>query len=186
MTWLVVGLGNPGQAYNLTRHNIGFMLVDLIAELCGVSSFKNKFSAEIADCVIDDYKMILAKPLTYMNNSGNAVRAIADYYKIAPSNILVVHDDLDIPLGKLKMKIGGGAGGHNGLRSIDSCLGTNNYWRLRLGIGHPGDKSMVSDYVLSNFKRAELSELKPYLEVISSNLGTFFKQGSEAFIKKII
>ena len=143
---LIVGLGNPGDKYAATRHNAGFWFIDAIAAQtnCKLAmdvkmfGFVGKFEAD---------KWLL-KPTTFMNDSGKAVAALANYYKIKPAEILIVHDELDLQAGSIKLKFGGGHGGHNGLRDIHSRLGTPDYWRLRLGIGHPGVKSQVVDYVL--------------------------------------
>ena len=164
---LWVGLGNPGRAYERHRHNVGFMLIDDIARDNHFPPFKKKFSAELAEGRIGGQKIILLKPQTFMNESGRAVAAAAKFYKIAPEHILVMHDELDIPFGKTKIKQGGGTGGHNGLKSIDRSLGDKNYWRLRLGIDHPGDKNHVSEYVLSNFSKEEQAKLDDWLYALT-------------------
>ena len=145
---LIVGLGNPGEKYLMTRHNAGFWLVDLLAQ-----QSSSRLSAEaklfgIAGKWQPHGDKWLLKPTTFMNASGKAVAAIANYYKITPAEILVVHDELDLPPGQAKLKFGGGHGGHNGLRDIHAALNTPDYWRLRLGIGHPGNKAEVVNYVL--------------------------------------
>jgi PTH1 family peptidyl-tRNA hydrolase len=147
---LIVGLGNPGRDYADTRHNAGFWFVDTIARKFG-GSFKadRKFQGEVARSVIDGKEIWLLKPDTYMNLSGQSVLALMQFYKIDLANILVVHDDLDLPAGVARLKQGGGHGGHNGLRDISQRCGGNGFQRLRLGIGHPGDKSRVTDHVLS-------------------------------------
>ena len=147
---MIVGLGNPGRDYADTRHNAGFWFVDAIAGKYG-GSFKadRKFQGDVARTVIDGNEIWLLKPDTYMNLSGQSVLALMQFYKIDLSNILVVHDDLDLPAGVARLKQGGGHGGHNGLRDITQRCGGNGFQRLRLGIGHPGDKSRVTDHVLS-------------------------------------
>ena len=147
---LIVGLGNPGREYTDTRHNAGFWFVDAVARQYG-GSFKleKKFQGEVARSVIDGRDIWLLKPDTYMNLSGQAVLALMQFYKIELANVLVVHDDLDLPAGVARLKQGGGHGGHNGLRDITSRCGGNGFQRLRLGIGHPGDKSRVTGHVLS-------------------------------------
>lgn len=155
--FLIAGLGNIGEKYSLTRHNVGFMVVD------GATKTQQHFSsiskANFNSDVIKTDQTLFAKPKTYMNNSGIAVRAIKEYYKIENKNIIVIHDDLDLPFGCVKFKIGGGHGGHNGLRSIDAHIG-NNYIRVRIGIGKPAVKDEVANYVLSNFSKEELKQLE--------------------------
>lgn len=147
---LIVGLGNPGRDYSDTRHNAGFWFVNAVARKYG-GSFKidKKFQGEVARTVIDGKDVWLLKPETFMNLSGQSVLALMQFYKIDLSNILVVHDDLDLPAGVARLKQGGGHGGHNGLRDITTRCGGNGFQRLRLGIGHPGDKSRVTGHVLS-------------------------------------
>ncbi|MES2984356.1 MAG: aminoacyl-tRNA hydrolase [Pseudomonadota bacterium] len=160
--WLIAGLGNPGPEYASTRHNIGFMAVDALADR---AHFSSKFHGLSASLAIDGEKVILLKPLTYMNHSGRSVQAAMAFYKIAPERLIVMHDELDLPLGKLRIKRGGGANGHNGLKDIDQCIGAD-YWRIRLGIGHPGDKDRVHDHVLTRFG----SEEQPVVEKITAAL----------------
>lgn len=172
--FLVVGLGNPGNSYSTTRHNFGFMAIDFIAKSQGCKFFE-KFSGLIAETSMLDNKVILAKPQNFMNLSGNLVSAICAYYKIKPSNVCVLHDDLEVDFGKIKIKFSGGAGGHNGLRSIDSMIG-KDYWRIRLGIGRPSDSRIsVSDFVLSNFSSEEISKIDEiYSDIISSVTNALF------------
>jgi PTH1 family peptidyl-tRNA hydrolase len=153
---LIVGLGNPGSKYASNRHNIGFMAVDEILHRFSFSDGKDKFSGLISTGEIEGHKVVVLVPLTFMNNSGKSVQAAASFYKIPPENIIVIHDDLDLEPTKIKIKNGGGDAGHNGLRSITQMLGTPNYNRIRVGIGHPGDKSRVHNYVLSDFSKAEI------------------------------
>lgn len=147
---IIVGLGNPGKEYEATRHNAGFWLLDELAWQWKVT-FKDekKFSGEVARAGLEQGEVWLLKPITFMNRSGQAVAALAQFYKIKPEEILVVHDELDLECGRIKFKLGGGNGGHNGLKDIQARLGTPNFYRLRLGIGHPGDKALVSAYVLN-------------------------------------
>ena len=152
---LVVGLGNPGPDYEHTRHNIGFWFVDALARTLGVT-FKlvSRFHGHVADTSFATHQGRLFKPATYMNRSGQAVAAISKYYKIAPRNILIVHDDIDLPPGTIRLKQGGGDGGHNGLRDIISALqGDRDFPRLRIGVGHPGHGDEVVDYVLQKPSR---------------------------------
>lgn len=171
--FVLVGLGNPGAQYAMNRHNIGFMLIDTIAESYNFSPFKNKFSSLIAEGQIGSNKVILCKPLTYMNLSGQAVGPLMRFYKIPSQSVYVAHDDLDLPPGKIKLKLGGGSGGHNGLTSLDQHI-TKDYWRLRMGIGHPGHKDAVSSYVLSNFSGSEQDWLIPTLSGITSMADSLF------------
>jgi peptidyl-tRNA hydrolase, PTH1 family len=152
---MIVGLGNPGSEYAQTRHNAGFWLVDLLAQRHG-GRFRTerKFAAELASVGIQGAEVLLLKPQTFMNRSGGAVQAAASYLKIPVEQILVVHDDLDLPPGDARLKQGGGHGGHNGLRSMVSHLGPG-FWRLRLGIGHPGNRAEVIDYVLQRASRED-------------------------------
>jgi PTH1 family peptidyl-tRNA hydrolase len=153
---LLVGLGNPGPRYAATRHNIGFRVVDAFAEQHRFAGFRSRFEAEFAQVDALGERIYLLKPMTYMNCSGHSVRAALGFYKLAPADVLVVHDELDLELGDLRLKVGGGEAGHNGLRSITEQLGTNEYARVRCGIGRsPGGASTGADYVLDGFSLAE-------------------------------
>lgn len=149
---LIVGLGNPGAEYEDTRHNVGFWFVDRLArELKTTLAPQGKFHGQVGR----SGELWLLQPMTFMNRSGQAVAALARFYRIAPEEILVVHDELDLPPGGIRLKRGGGNGGHNGLKDIQSHLSTPDFWRLRLGIGHPGDRNVVADYVLKAPRREE-------------------------------
>jgi PTH1 family peptidyl-tRNA hydrolase len=149
MIKLFVGLGNPGAEYEATRHNAGFWWVDALARQLKLSLVSDRsYHGLVARGNVDSQTVWLLEPQTYMNLSGKSVAALVRFFKIAPQDILVVHDELDVPPGQAKLKFGGGHGGHNGLRDIHAQLGTGDYWRLRLGIGHPGDKAEVADWVL--------------------------------------
>ena len=153
---LIVGLGNIGEKYQLTRHNVGFMVIDEITKNLSTSNIqKSNFHSTLEKSAYDLY----SKPTTFMNNSGMAVQAIKEYYKLEMEDIIVIHDDIDLPFGTVKFKIGGGHGGHNGLRSIDSHIG-KEYIRVRIGVGKPQDKSDVANYVLNNFSKEELNKLQ--------------------------
>lgn len=170
VNWLIVGLGNPGSQYACNRHNIGFMALDALQAAYGpMVSWRRKFKGEAAEITIDGQKCLLLKPQTFMNLSGDAVGAACQFYKITPQRVLVIHDELDLPFGRLRSKKGGGHGGHNGLRSIDAHIGTD-YYRLRLGIGHPGDKNRVSDYVLHDFSKTEQTALENWFTAITKNI----------------
>jgi PTH1 family peptidyl-tRNA hydrolase len=153
---LIVGLGNIGEKYQLTRHNIGFLVIDEITKNLNTSNVNN---SNFQSTLLKSTYNLFSKPTTYMNNSGLAVHAIKEYYKIDLENIIVIHDDIDLPFGTVKFKIGGGHGGHNGLRSLDAHIG-KEYIRVRIGIGKPADKSDVANYVLNNFSKEELNKLQ--------------------------
>lgn len=165
--WLFVGLGNPGPKYAHTRHNIGFMAVDEIVRRHSFSAWDKKFQGEVSMGQLGDDKVLLLKPQTFMNLSGVSVQAAAAFYKIPPAQIVVFHDELDLAPGRSRAKKGGGAGGHNGLKSIDKALG-QDYWRVRLGIGHPGNPDMVSSYVLHDFAKDDDRWLVPLLDEIGT------------------
>ena len=149
---LVVGLGNPGREYATTRHNLGFMVADELARRHG-GSWRSKFSGEVADVRLDGARLALLKPQTFMNDSGRSAAAAAKFYKVEPEDLLAVHDEVDLDLGRMQARLGGGLAGHNGLRSIASALKTPEFLRLRIGVGRPerGDRRPVTDWVLSPF-----------------------------------
>lgn len=149
---LVAGLGNPGREYRDTRHNVGFLVAEELARRHG-GSFRSKFSGRVADIRIDGRRVTLLEPQTYMNESGRSVAAAARFYKLEPEASLVLHDEVDLPLGRLQLRLGGGLAGHNGLRSVAAHLGSSNFSRLRIGVGRPerGDPRPVADFVLSSF-----------------------------------
>lgn len=166
---LLVGLGNPGSEYARNRHNIGFMAVDEIVRRHGFSVWRGgKFQGDLAEGMLGSSKVLILKPMTYMNESGRSVHACATFYKINPADIVVMHDELDLAGGKLRMKRGGGHAGHNGLRSIHAHLG-EAYGRARIGIGHPGNKNLVKSYVLKDFSKAEQQWVEPMVEAIGRN-----------------
>ena len=164
---LWVGLGNPEPGMARNRHNIGFMALDVIAIRHGFSPWRNRFKGLVAEGTIGGEKILALKPMTYMNASGEAVQPAAAFYKLPPEAIAVFHDELDLVPGKMRVKFGGGAAGHNGLRSMDRQLGAQDYWRVRLGIGHPGAKDRVLPYVLGDFGKADLEWLLPFLDAIA-------------------
>ncbi len=177
---LIVGLGNPGGKYQYTRHNIGYMAIDNIISAQQDYKIKKKFNSIIYETIIDKNKTILIKPETYMNNSGDAVSQIANFYKIDSKNILVLHDELDIPFGKIRIKSGGGNAGHNGLKSISKKI-DNNYTRVRLGIGHPGNKERVNGHVMGNFTGSEKEKLNQILNYLTNNIYEILNK-KESFI----
>lgn len=182
---MLVGLGNPGTQYALNRHNIGFMVVDALAHAYGAPGWRKKFQAEITDCTIGNEKVLLVKPQTYMNDSGRAVQEAAHFYKLAPKDIVVVHDELDLAPFKLKLKLGGGTAGHNGLKSIQSHLGTPEFRRLRFGIGHPGARPLVLKYVLGNFSKAELDQLPDHLGAIADEAASLITGDDAQFLSNV-
>ncbi len=182
---LVVGLGNPGSRYAGNRHNVGFMAVDAIARRHRVSSFRNRFKGELADGPIDGERRLLLKPQTFMNNSGESVAETARFFKIAPAEIVVIHDEIDLRPGKLRVKRGGGNAGHNGLRSIDALLGPD-YWRIRIGVGHPGVKELVQPYVLQNFGSEEMTFwVEPLLAAVAETIPLLLAGAPDAFMSEV-
>ena len=184
MTHLLIGLGNPGKTYAGNRPNVGFMAAAAIAERHGFSAWAKKFRGLLAEGKIDGEKVLLLKPQTYMNLSGESVAEAAHFYKITPEHIVVIHDELDLLPGKLRVKRGGGNGGHNGLKSLDAHLG-EDYRRVRVGIGHPGDKDMVSDYVLSDFGKAEHKMAELMADEIARHIGVLLKGDDAGFMNRI-
>jgi PTH1 family peptidyl-tRNA hydrolase len=181
---LIVGLGNPGPDYLLTRHNIGFMAVDALADGYDATAWQKKFKAEIATATCADVPFLLLKPQTFMNLSGEAVGEALRFYKMDVEQLIVFHDDIDLPAAKVKVKQGGGNGGHNGLKSIDAHCGPN-YWRVRLGVGHPGDKARVVGHVLSPFGKADQAWLAPLLEGLVTRFPLLLAGKASDFMSKI-
>ena len=175
--FLVVGLGSPGAEYAGTRHNVGFMAADAVHEKYGFGAFRAKFDGLIAEGNIEGEKVYLLKPQTFMNLSGNSVVKAAQFYKILPQNVVVIHDDMDLPVGKLKAKTGGGAGGHNGLKSIDAAI-SPNYNRIRIGVGHPqGGGDAVVNCVLGGFSKADREVVSEIINLAAETLPVLLKQG---------
>lgn len=181
---LLVGLGNPGSDYARNRHNIGFMAADVIVRRHSFGPWRSKFQAEMAEGIIGAEKVVALKPQTYMNLSGQSVQAAARFLKIPVDDVVVIHDELDILPGRLKVKRGGGAGGHNGLKSIDSHLG-QNYRRVRLGIGHPGDRDLVSGYVLHDFARGDETWLVPLLDAVADTFPMLVSGDDAGFMTRV-
>ncbi|ODT78303.1 MAG: aminoacyl-tRNA hydrolase [Pelagibacterium sp. SCN 64-44] len=180
---LLVGLGNPGAQYAGNRHNIGFMAVDAIAAANGISGWKSKHAGLLAEGNVGGERVLLLKPQTYMNKSGDSVQQAARFFKIANSDIIVFYDELDLAPGKVRVKVGGGNGGHNGLRSIDPQIGLD-YKRVRLGIGHPG-KEFVTHHVLSDFAKADKAWLDPLLDEIARQAPLLLKGDDAGFMNKL-
>jgi len=182
--WLLVGLGNPGPDYARTRHNIGFMAVDTIVRRHSFGPWRSRFQGETAEGTIGTERVLALKPATFMNLSGQAVAAASRFLKIPPSAILVLHDELDLAPGRVRVKCGGGAGGHNGLKSIDSHLGPE-YHRLRLGIGHPGDKDRVTGYVLSAFAKVDEDWRPALLDAVAETIPLLLGGDETGFLNRV-
>jgi peptidyl-tRNA hydrolase, PTH1 family len=182
---IIVGLGNPGPEHQLTRHNAGFWFVDALARRHG-GEFRDyrKYSGETARITVGAEEIILLKPTTYMNRSGLSVRQLSEFYKIAPQDILVAHDELDLPVGSVRLKQGGGHGGHNGLRDTIAHIG-ETFWRLRLGIGHPGSKADVIDYVLTRAPRPEEDLILEAVSTAADSLPLLLEQGAERAMTRL-
>ncbi|HEX3864088.1 MAG TPA: aminoacyl-tRNA hydrolase [Stellaceae bacterium] len=182
---LIVGLGNPGSRYARNRHNIGFMAVEAIARRYGFPTFRSRFKGELAEGTIGGERRMLLCPQTFMNLSGESVLAAASFYKIKPADIVVIHDELDLRPGKLRVKRGGGNAGHNGLRSIDAMIG-GDFWRVRLGIGHPGVKELVLPYVLQNFGADEARLwVAPLMEAVAETMPLLLGGAPDAFMSEV-
>jgi peptidyl-tRNA hydrolase, PTH1 family len=182
---LLVGLGNPGSRYARNRHNVGFMAVDTIARRHGAPGFRSRFKGELTELLIGGERVLLLKPQTFMNDSGESVGDAARFFKIAPSDIIVIHDEIDLRPGKLRVKCGGGSAGHRGLRSLDAFLGPD-YWRVRIGVGHPGIKELVQPYVLQNFTDEERTLLvEPLLAAIAETIPLLITGASDAFMSEV-
>jgi PTH1 family peptidyl-tRNA hydrolase len=175
---LFVGLGNPGPEYELTRHNLGFVVIQQVAKRCGFPPWRSAYQGEFSVGSIAGEQVALLRPLTYMNDSGRAVQAASNFFKIDPAVVTVFHDEIELPAGKVRVKIGGGNAGHNGLQSISECLG-NEYWRVRLGVGHPGDKRLVERFVLRRFPKIEWPWVRALVETVADNIQFLLMNVSE-------
>lgn len=180
---LLVGLGNPGPKYEKNRHNIGFMAVDDIVRRHSFGPWKARFQGQIAEGRLGGEKILALKPTTFMNESGRAVGEALRFYKLDAADVIVIYDELDVAPGKIKVKQGGGHGGHNGLRSLDAHIG-KDYWRVRLGIGHPGDKSRVHGHVLGDFAKAEMPTVDRVIDAVSNAIPALIEEGAPAFSTK--
>jgi peptidyl-tRNA hydrolase, PTH1 family len=186
--WMLVGLGNPGRKYELTRHNVGFMVIDRFAEENRISMTQTKFESRIGLGVIHDQKIILAEPQGFMNLSGPPILRLSTYFGVTYEHILVIHDDIDLIFGQIKIKAKGGHGGHNGIRSIMDAFGCGDFPRIRIGIGRPGEKVDVTDHVLGRFFSEEIHEIQQILKNASDAakliLDKGITQGMNLFNKK--
>ena len=182
---LVVGLGNPGSRYARNRHNIGFMVAAAIARRYGFPAFRSRFKGELSEGVIAGERRLLLCPQTFMNVSGESVLAAMSFYKIPPGEIVVIHDELDLRPGKVRVKRGGGNAGHNGLRSIDAMIGPD-FWRVRIGIGHPGIRELVHPYVLMNFSAEEMRLwVVPLVEAVAETIPVLLEGAPDAFMSEV-
>lgn len=179
-SWLVVGLGNPGPAYAGHRHNVGANVVDLLAQRVGGRFKAHKGRADVVEGRLAGARVVLAKPKSYMNESGGPVSSVAGFFKVPPERLVVVHDELDIPYGALRLKRGGGDNGHNGLRSIRSSLGTGDWLRVRVGIGRPPGRQDPADFVLKDFSAAERKDLDFHVDRAADAVEALLTEGLEA------
>jgi PTH1 family peptidyl-tRNA hydrolase len=181
---LLVGLGNPGARYVANRHNIGFLAVQAIAKRHGIGPWRRRFQGLACEGPLDGARSLLLLPGTFMNESGRAVAEAAHFYKLAPSDVTVFHDEIDLPPGKVRVKIGGGVAGHNGLRSISEHIG-NEYRRVRIGVGHPGDKDMVQHYVLSDFAKSDRGWVETLIAILADNAELIARGADATFQNKV-
>jgi peptidyl-tRNA hydrolase, PTH1 family len=181
---LLAGLGNPGDTYARHRHNVGFMVLDVIHESYEFSPWRRRFEGVVSEGTLGGRKVQLLKPMTFMNESGRSVGAAARFFKLEPAAVVVVHDEIDLAAGKLKAKAGGGDAGHNGLRSITATLGPS-YRRIRIGVGHPGEKDRVHGHVLQNFSKADETWLVPMLNAIATAAPLLAKDDDAGFMSKV-
>ena len=182
--WLLAGLGNPGPGYAGNRHNIGFMAADAICERYGFAPPRSRFSGAIREGRIGGKDVLVLKPMTFMNDSGRSVAAAVRFYKLGLDRLIVFHDELDLAAGKVRVKRGGGAAGHNGVRSIDAHLGPD-FWRVRFGIGHPGVKTRVLGHVLKDFAASDAEWLQPLLDRIGEHVPLLLAGDAQAFMSKV-
>ncbi len=182
---LWTGLGNPEPGMARQRHNVGFMAVDAIARRYNFTPWRQRFKGLVAEGTVGPERILALKPMTYMNASGESVQAAAAFYKLAPEFLTVFHDELDLAPGRLRTKFGGGAAGHNGLRSIDRLLGVQAYWRVRLGIGHPGDKARVLGHVLGDFAKDDQRWLPEFLGAVADAAPMLASAQREAFMSRV-
>lgn len=181
---LIVGLGNPGAQHSGHRHNVGFMAAGAIARRHGFSPAREKFHGLAAEATLAGDKALILWPMTYMNDSGRAVQAAMQFYKLEPGDVVVLYDEIDLEFGKVRVKKGGGTAGHNGIRSIDAHVGPD-FWRVRIGVGHPGIKDLVKHYVLHDFDAEEKPEVEKIVGAIAENFALLFERGHEHFMTKV-
>jgi len=186
MPLIIIDSIQSGERYERNRHNIGFLAVDSIAGKLGASPWVRKFGGEVCDCRFGtpETRIYFLKPHTFMNLSGQSVGAVTNFYKIPVENVIVLCDELDLTPGRLRVKQGGGAGGHNGIKSLDDYIGAN-YWRVRIGIGHPGDKNMVTDHVLSDFNKTDWPIQEKMLDSVTAHFPLLLKSDPALFMNKV-
>lgn len=182
---LFVGLGNPGDRYARHRHNVGFMAVERIAARHGFGPWRARFAGRLAEGVLDGERVWLLQPQTFMNESGRSIAEAARFMKLPPADIVILHDEIDLAAGKVRVKLGGGVAGHNGLRSADSCLGTREFKRVRIGVGHPGHKDRVIGHVLSDFHKVEQQWLEPLLDAVADAAPLLANGQDAAFMSRV-
>ena len=182
---LLAGLGNPGRGYAHNRHNIGFLAADEIHRHYGLGPWRARFQGLVSEGEIGSERVVVMKPETFMNESGRSVAAAARFYKLAPPAIIVIHDEVDLPAGRIRVKQGGGAGGHNGLRSIDAHLGAD-YWRVRIGVGHPGQAELVRAYVLQDFAKEERPLMSKVVVAAVEALPLLLPGDANGFMNKVV
>jgi len=183
--WLLCGLGNPGPKYSRNRHNIGFMVVDELARRSRAESFRGKFGAELTTGEVGRERCVLLKPQEYMNVSGRSVQRASAFYQVEPKEVVVIHDEIDLPLGTLRIKVGGGHAGHNGLRSIVQDLGSADFVRVRCGVGRPAGSRPVADFVLDDFSKAEDEEAKILVQEAADAVEEIVQKGALLTMNKV-
>jgi len=180
---LIAGLGNPGPRYERNRHNIGFMAVDELVRRHSFGAWRSRFQSMVAEGAVAGEKVLVMKPMTFMNESGRAVGEAVRFYKLEPAQVIVIHDELDLKPGKIRVKRGGGHAGHNGLRSIDAHIGSD-FRRIRVGIGHPGNKDRVHGYVLTDFAKAEQPLVERTVDAIAAHIGLLVEGDENSFMSR--
>ncbi len=181
---LLAGLGNPGSRYADNRHNIGFMAVDEIVRRHSFSPWRNRFQADCAEGRLGGEKVLAIKPQTYMNESGRAVGEALRFFKLAPEEVIVIYDEIDLAPGKIRVKQGGGTGGHNGIRSLEAHIG-KEFWRVRLGVGHPGQKELVHGHVLNDFAKADKVWLEKLLDAVATEIPALVENDAPRFMSRV-
>ncbi len=182
--WIIIGLGNPGEQYNQTRHNVGFMAINHLCRLHNIKLDQNKCQARIGEGEIQEKTVVLAKPTTFMNLSGKSVAELCKRYRVSSSQIIVIHDDVNLPAGKIRVRPQGSSGGHNGIQSIIACLGTKEWTRVRLGIGSPTEGTDMAEFVLSRFEKEEMVVMNQSIELTAMVVGTIISEGVESAMNK--
>jgi len=182
--WVIIGLGNPGEQYSQTRHNVGFMVINHLCRLHNIKLAQNKCQARIGEGEIHEKTVILAKPTTFMNLSGKSVVELCKRCRISSSQIIVIHDDVSLPVGKIRVRSQGSSGGHNGIQSIIACLGTKEFPRIRIGIGSPSEGIDMAEFVLSRFEKEEMATMNQSIELIAMVVDTIMNDGVEVAMNK--